>query len=328
MSRDRIRLSANEARAVAEGALRGIGFDAAEARVIADHVVDAALCGYEYSGLAKILNVAESWRFKAPRRPMTILRETDLSTVYDGGNNVGMLTLYHATRAAIAKAEVRGGAFVSVTNSWMSGRSGYFVEMIAVAGLVGIHTASSTRVVAPLGGCRPALGTNPIAFGVPTSRGPLVFDMGTSAFMMTELLLRERRGELLPDGVALDSDGCPTRDPAAARLGALLPFGGYKGFGLALIVQALGVLSGSGSDLEGDNGFLFIVFKPNLLMPVETFERKMTELVDRVKATPRQHGVDEIRIPSERAFRNRAKALSEGLEIDRAVYDSLVQLSS
>jgi LDH2 family malate/lactate/ureidoglycolate dehydrogenase len=95
-----------------------------------------------------------------------------------------------------------------------------------------------------------------------------------------------------------------------------------------LIVQALGVLSGSGSDLEKDNGFLFIVFKPNLLMPVETFERKMTELVDRVKATPRQHGVDEIRIPSERAFRNRAKALSEGIEIDRAVYDSLVQLSS
>lgn len=326
MAQDRIRLSVEEARALAEGALGRIGYDADEARIVADHVIDAALCGYEYSGLAKIINIAESPQFRAPRRPMGVRHETEVSTALDGGNAIGMVALYHAARAAISKANRSGIALVSVTNSWMSGRSAYYVEMIAKAGLVGLHTASSSRAVAPPGGTRPALGTNPIAFGLPTARGPLVFDMGTSAFMMTELALRERLGQELPEGVALDAAGEPTRDPRRARKGALLPFGGYKGFGLALVVQALGVLSGSAADLEGDNGFLFIVFKPDLLMPAEDFQREVTALIDEVKATPRQPGIDEIRIPSERAFRQREKSLREGLEIDSAVYDALKQL--
>ncbi len=328
MPDDRIRLAVPSARALAERALAGLGYAAEEACIIADHVVDAALCGYEYSGLAKILNIPDSPRFAAPRRPMTVLRETEISTLYDGGNEIGMLTLHHAATAAIAKATARGVALIGVTNSWMSGRSAHFVERIARADLVALHTAGAARAVAPFGGTRPALGTNPIAFALPTSRGPVVFDMGTAAFMTTELMLRERRGESLPQGVALDADGAPTTDPASARQGALLPFGGYKGFGLALMVQALGVLAGSALDLEGDNGYLFIVFKPDLLTPLDAFKREMTALVDRVKATPRQPGVDEIRIPSERAFRNRERALVEGIEIDRADHEALERMAA
>src|SRR6202011_458388 len=223
MSPDRIRSSVAEAREHSERALRGIGYDAEEARIIADHAIDAALCGYEYSGLAKLLNIPEHRRFKGPRGPMRVLRETDVSTPYDGGNNVGMLVMYHATRAAIEKAATRGVAIIGVTNSWMSGRSAYYVEMIAKADLVGVHTASSARSVAPFGGARAAIGTYPIAFGMPSSQGP-----------------------------------------AVARLGALLPFGGYKGFGLALIVQAFGVLAGSALDPDKDDGYLFVVFKPDL----------------------------------------------------------------
>ena len=165
--------------------------------------------------------------------------------------------------------------------------------------------------------------TNPIAFGLPSAEGPIVFDMGTSAFMMTEVMLRERMGESLPEGVALDGDGQPTTDAKAARQGALLPFGGYKGFGLAFVMQALGLLAGSALDLEGDNGYLFIAFKPDLLVPLEQFKRELSELVVRVKAVPRQQGVKEIRIPSERAFRSRERALREGIEVDRAVLAAL-----
>jgi len=105
---------------------------------------------------------------------------------------------------------------------------------------------------------------------------------------MTEVMLRERLGELLPEGVAIGPNGEPTRDPALARRGgALLPFGGHKGFGLALM---------------------------------------MTQLIERIKATPRQPGIDEIRIPSERAFRARERAHREGIEIDRRVFDALVGL--
>ena len=108
MSSDRIHLSVDEARALGERALRGIGYDAEEACIIADHVIDAALCGYEYSGLAKILNIPEHRRFAQPRQQMRILHETPVSALYDGGNNVGMVAMYHAANAAIAKAEAHG----------------------------------------------------------------------------------------------------------------------------------------------------------------------------------------------------------------------------
>jgi LDH2 family malate/lactate/ureidoglycolate dehydrogenase len=327
MAEDRVRLAAGAARELGERALRGIGYDAEAARIIADHVLDAALCGYEYSGLAKILNIGESPRFRQPRAPMRVVRETAVSTLYDGGNNVGMLTMHHAAEAAIEKASAQGFALIGVGNSWMSGRSAHYVERIARADLVALHTVSCNRAVAPPGGMRPALGTNPIAFGLPSARGPLVFDMGTSPYMLTELMLRERRGEDLPEGVALDAEGRPTRDPASARAGALLPFGGYKGFGLGLMMQALGALAGSHLDPDGDNGFLVIACRPDLLVPLDEFKREVAALIERVKAVPRLPGVAEIRIPSERAFRTRERLLREGIEIDRAVLEALEALA-
>jgi LDH2 family malate/lactate/ureidoglycolate dehydrogenase len=322
----RIHLSVAEARDLAEGALCGMGYDHDEARIIANHVIDAALCGYEYSGLAKILNIAESEHFKLPRRPMKVLRETDVSIAFDGGNNVGMLSLYYAAADTIEKAAAHGIALISVNDAWMSGRSAYYVEMIARAGLVAIHTAASSRLVAPFGGAKAVLGTNPLAIAVPSSRGPIVLDIGTSAYMMTEVMLRERLGELLPEGVAIGPDGEATRDPALARRGALLPFGGYKGFGLALMIQALGLLAGSGSEQQSDYGYLFIAFRPDLIGPADVFNRQVTELIDRVKAIPRQAGIEEVRIPSERAFRARERALQAGLTLDRLVFDALVAL--
>jgi LDH2 family malate/lactate/ureidoglycolate dehydrogenase len=317
---DRIHLSVAAARALAERALAGIGYDAEEARIIADHVLDAALCGYEYSGLAKILNIPEHPRFREPRQPLALLRETAVSALYDGGNNVGMLVMYHAARAAIAKAAEAGFAVLAVAHSWMSGRSAYYVEMIAKADLVALHTAAVAPAVAPPDGLRPALGTNPIAFGMPSARGPVVFDMGTSAFMMTDLALRERMGQLLPEGVAIDAAGRPTRDPAAARKGAILPFGGYKGFGLAFMVAALGALAGAGA---AEDGYLFVVFKPDLLLPLDQYKRAVSDLVDHIKSTPRRPGSDAIRIPGERALRSRAELAAAGIEIDRLVYDRL-----
>ena len=132
----------------------------------------------------------------------------------------------------------------------------------------------------------------------------------------------------MPEGVAINDAGHPTRDPAEARRGALLPFGGYKGFGLALIVQALGLLASGGLGPESDDGYLFIVFKPELLVEPGAFEQQISELIGRVKATPRQPGVGEIRIPGERAFRNRERALREGIEIDQRVYEALAVLQA
>ena len=201
-SADRIHLTAADAQALSERAMRGIGFDADEARILAVHVMDAALCGYEYSGLPKLLNIADSAKFKEPRHPFGVVKETAVSALIDGGNNVGMLAIHHAVQKAIDRATQHGFAIICLSNSWMSGRSAYYCETMARAGLIGIHTVSAEPHVAPFGGAKRMLGTNPIAFGFPAEGDPLVIDMGTSAFMGTDLQFRERLGAAIPEGVA------------------------------------------------------------------------------------------------------------------------------
>src|SRR6185295_8715880 len=321
----RVHLSLTEARALGERAMRGVGYNAGEAWILADHVLDAALCGYEYSGLPKLLNVAEYPRFQAPRRPMRVVKETSVSVLFDGGNQSGMLGMYYATRAAIERADAHGWALVAVSNIWMSGRSAYYVEMAARAGLVAIHTVAAPPSVAPVGGARPALGTNPIAFGFPLDGDPLVIDLGTSAFMGTDLQFRQRLGIPLPQGVAIDEHGRATTDAAAARRGAILPFGGHKGYALALAMHALGVLCGGPAD-EESTGYLFIAFKPDLLVPLDDYRRALAAEIAAIKATPRQEGVAEIRIPGERGYRERERLTREGIEIDRRIHDALIAL--
>jgi LDH2 family malate/lactate/ureidoglycolate dehydrogenase len=323
----RVRLSAAQARQLSEQVLRNAGYDEREAWIIGDHVVEAALCGYEYSGLPKILNVLEKSKAMDPRQPMRAMHETPLSVMFDGGNNNGMLTLYWGVEAAIAKAQTSGIAIVAVTNSWTSGRGAYYVEKLARAGFIGVHTVSSARHVAPPGGMRAMLGTNPIAFGFPTEGDPLLIDLGTAAFMSTELSLYERLGRALPEGVAMDSAGQPTCDPHSARAGALLPFGGHKGFALGLAIQALGVLAGSGFNAAKDYGYLLLAIRPDVLLPLETFRQHLSEEIARIKATPRLPGVDDIRIPSERSFSERARHMREGIVIDRTVHDALMKLA-
>ncbi len=328
---DRIHLTVAEAQNLGERAMRGAGFDAVEARILTDHVMDAALCGYEYSGLPKLLNVVDAPDFKAPRRPLRTVKETAVSALIDGGNTTGMIALHYAAEAAIERASRHGLAIVCLSNSWMSGRSAYYCEQIARAGLIGVHTVSAPAMVAPFGGAAPALGTNPIAFGFPTGDDPLVIDMGTSAFMGTDLQYRERLGATIPEGVALGPDGRPTTDASAARLGALLPFGGpsggYKGFGLALAMDAMGALAASARAADDVRGYMFMAFKPDLFTPLDDYRQELAKRIATIKATPRLDGVDEIRIPGERGYRVRAQLRAQGIEIDRKIRDALVLLA-
>jgi LDH2 family malate/lactate/ureidoglycolate dehydrogenase len=251
--------------------------------------------------------------------------------VLDGGNTTGMVAAYRAAEATIARAEANGLAIVCLANTWMTGRSAYYCEMIARAGLVVIHTVAAPPAVAPFGGMRPALGTNPIAFGFPTDGDPLVIDMGTSAFMGTDLQFRARLGTPIPDGVALGPNGLPTTDAAIARQGALLPFGGpeggYKGFGLALAMDALGALTAGTRSATSVSGYLFMAFKPDLFVPADEYRREVSRRIDMIKATQRQIGVEEIRIPGERGYATRARLMRAGIEIDAQIYQALRRLA-
>jgi len=323
---DRIRLGADEAHALSLRALAGCGCVPEEARALADHMLDAALCGYEYSGLPKILNVAEFQARRPPLGPVRLERETAVSAQFDGAGHNGMYTLQLATATAVAKAQASGFAVVGVNRTWMSGRGAYFVEQLAQAGLIGMLAISSRPQVAPPGATRAAIGTNPVSFGFPTGGDPLLIDLGTSALMFTDLALRARRGERLAEGLAIDAEGRPTCDPVAAMQGAVLSFGGHKGFALALAMQAFGVLAGSADDPD-HAGYLLMALQPALMMSPDDYRRELSEALARLRATPCQDGVGAIRLPSDRSHAERRANRHAGIVIDRHVYESLLRLA-
>src|SRR3954471_17271508 len=195
---EHVTLSVEEATDLGIEALRAIGFTEEEAPVITAHLVDAALCGYPFAGLPRILTINDSPRTHEPRSEVKIVHETEVSALMDGGNNVGYYAVYQAMNVAIAKAKKSRIAIVGMYRSQMSGRNAYYLEHIAREGLVGIHMATGLHLVLPHGGAKPALGTNPMAFGFPAAEDPFIVDFGTAGMMFGEVVLRTRTGESLP----------------------------------------------------------------------------------------------------------------------------------
>ena len=323
-----VRLSVAEAVALGERALQRVGYSGADARIIVDQLVDNALCGYKFAGLPRLLAIAGDEKTRKQRTPPKIVHETPVSALIDGGNNVGYIAAYRAAEVAIRKAKAAGMASVGAYNSYYSGRNAYFVEKIVREGLVAFHASSAYPRVLPPGAARPMLGTNPICFGFPSDDGPVIFDMGTASFMWGEVTLHAHLKEPLPEGVRFDEHGRASTDAAAVLKGGVAPFGGHKGYGLSFAIQALGLLAGAAlaKGQVRDYGFLFWAIDPDVMLPGGEFRSQMSEYVRQIKATPRQPGVEEIRIPSERAFRERERRRQEGIVLERKVVDSLQAL--
>ena len=323
--RDEIILSVAEATKLGERALQAVGFDAEQSKIITAHLVDAALCGHRFAGLPRILTINEDPRTREPRTPVKIVHETEVSALMDGGNHVGYYAVHQATQVAIEKARRHRIAIVGMYRSHLSGRNAYYLEMIARAGLVGIHFASAAPVVLPHGGAKAAFGTNPIGFGFPTDGDPFIVDLGTAAMMRGEVILRKRLGLPLPDDTAIDGQGRPTTDPVEALKGGIFTFGGHRGSALSFGIQAMCLLAGAARARGSvqDFAFFFVVFDPAILMPPEEFKVQLKELIAAVRAVPGLDPDEPVRIPSERAFRERERRRKEGIPVDRTVYDQL-----
>jgi hypothetical protein len=195
---DTVRMSAAEATALGEQALKRVGYSGEDARIIVDQLVDNALCGYKFAGLPRILAIAGDEKTGKARTPVRIVHETPLSALMDGGNNVGYIVAYRAAEVAIRKAHEHGMASVGAYNSYYSGRNAYFVENVVKEGLVCLHIASAKPRAIPPGAARPALGTNPLCFGFPSDNGPVIFDMGTAALMWGDIMLHAHLGQPRP----------------------------------------------------------------------------------------------------------------------------------
>lgn len=292
---------------------------------IADILLWADMSGIAPMGVAKMTGT-EPIQSVTPLHEVRIERDTKLSQRINAGANPAPLVSLQATEAAIEKAKAHGMAIVGVHNTFSSNLTqAYYVEMMAEAGLIGIAMARGTSSSTGFNVIDPIFGTNPIGFGFPTDDEPLIFDMTTAAMTWSGLVLAKARGDRLPEGVAIDSLGNPTTDPAAAMAGATLPFdGSYKGSGLGLIVEALaGPLVGAGyadPSMESEYGSLFIAIDPELLIDRAVFKASSSDLINRIRSARTKDGSGPVRLPGERARASRKQALESGfVEIDDTI---------
>jgi uncharacterized oxidoreductase len=206
-----------------------------------------------------------------------------------------------------------------------TGRIGEYVVQAAeqeMMGLVFCNGSVPGGLVAPFGGTGRALGANPIAWGIPRDGGPPIFmDFATSVAAQGKLQVAADKGEEIPAGWLLDKDGHPTRDPRDQfEGGVLLPFGGHKGYALGVMIELLGGgLSGAGFPLlpgyKWDQGTVLVAVNIEAFQPLEHFKRMVAEFSERLKATPRAPGCEEILLPGEPEWRCKASREREGIPL-------------
>lgn len=311
-----MKISIDEARSLLEQAMRRSRFNAHEAEIIADHLLDCELRGVTMGGMSRALTIIEMFGGQPENRdPIEVQKETPYSAAVEGSQHIGYLVGRKATETAIHKAKDTGIGVVTARSAIFSGMLSYYSEMITREGFVSFSTSSAGPLVAPEGGTEARLGTNPIAFGFPSAGDPVIWDIGTSKIMLADAVLAQRLGRPLAEDVAFDPSGAPTTDPAKAIDGAIKVWGGHKGSGLALCVQLMGILAGAEPmpDKYGGIGFFVLALNPDLVTSPERFQRDVATFTDLIRATRPKAEDRPVRIPFDRSRALRASLLEAGV---------------
>ena len=337
------KIAAERLQKIGAALLVGAGASRDEADTVARGCVAANLAGHDSHGIILIPSYVD--RIKVghivPGAPFKIVQESPTTTVIDGHWGFGFVVNERAMRLTIEKAKTANVAAATVFRQSHVGRLGAYPLMAAQAGMIGIATADSGRspkAVAPYGGREARLGTNPISIAVPSDlSGPLCLDMATSAVAVGKLTLAQARGEKIPLGWIVDSEGKHTTDPARFRPGgALLPLGGtegYKGSGLAVIVEILcGLLTGLGFGVEPsgrhNDGCFLAVFKVDAFRPLAEFKREVAEFARYLKATPLSEGSSGVFYPGEVEYLREQERRKSGVDIEDATWKKLRTLAA
>ncbi|MFC3518668.1 Ldh family oxidoreductase [Streptomonospora nanhaiensis] len=311
------------------------GLTGPDADTVADHLVQADLRGVDSHGVSRTAIYVErlgQGLIAARPKPRT-LTQTPVSALVDAGNGHGIVAAEQAMRTAVAKAEESGVGMVAVRNSNHCGMLAHYTATAARAGLIGFATTSAPAAMAPWGAKEPFFGTNPLSYAVPTppGRADIVFDMATSHVAKGKIILAHKNGQDIPLGWALDAEGRPTTDSGAALAGTVLPLGGPKGSGLALLVDVLsGLLSGAhygphipqlynNPDRPQGLGHFFLALAPGVFAPPEEFTARVAALADELAALPAAEGHRRVYLPgepeAERAEHRRAHGIPLSPEV-------------
>jgi LDH2 family malate/lactate/ureidoglycolate dehydrogenase len=323
--------------------LSALGCDAENADIIADGLVEADLRGHLIQGTDHLYSIAadlRAGRLNGHARPR-IVRETAAMAQVDGDGGGGHVGGRMAADLAIDKARAVGIAAVGLVRANDIFMLGSYVERMARAGLVGMTFTNTVPTrVHPAGGIDPMLGTNPIAFGFPTFDGdPIVMDLATSTSAIGHVRMASYTRSPIPPGAAIDRHGAPTTDAMEALAGALTPLGGHKGFALGLAAAllsgpAIGAWVGSPlkeqmgqSNRAPERGHLFLAIDPAAFGDTATYRDRVRAYVAELKSGRRAPGVAAIRLPGERSFERRNRALQDGIELPASVWQHTVEIA-
>lgn len=318
---------------------RGVDADCAE--TVADMLLDAELTGVATHGVSRMGIYMERVErgLVSKHNNARVVRESPAAVAIDAGNSLGAVGAKFAMETCIRKARETGCCFATVKNSNHFGAAAYYTRMAARAGMIGFCCTNLTAKIAPHGAAEPFMGTDPISVAVPSAGDALVLDMTPSVVALGKLILAQKLGKSIPLGWALDKDGKPTTDPAEGRAGSLIPIGGAKGSGLALMVEALsGVLSGAGTathlhdlyefDAPQGVGHFLGALDVSCFTDLDAFRAGISAMAAEVKGLRTAAGVDEVLLPGERAARSAAERAVEGIEVPEAVCAELDALGA
>jgi len=325
-----MRIKITAIREAADRALVHYGYDEGERATILDVLLYAQLRGNS-QGVVKLVGRGIPKDKSAGK--ITTVKETPVSAIIDGAGNHAMVVVSHAANVAIEKAKKSGIGIVGVHGiSTSSGAIGAYARTIAQAGFASIVSASGPPTVALHGSSEALMCTNPLAIAAPRMYAdPIVLDITTASMAYFAVMQESIAGRALPEGVAYDREGNPTRDASKALDGALTTMDkGKRGSGLAFMLQILaGPLVGSeffgieGSG-KGSSGHVLVAIDPEILAGFDTFSRSVEMMVERAKAARRIPGVDEILLPGERGDRATNEVIDKGeIEIDEKLWNEL-----
>lgn len=303
---------------------------------IIDCLVEADSCGIHTHGVLTFMSHLKKIQEKKYNlnSKLEIIRQGGAFSVIDADNSIGFISAKYCMDIAIEKVKQAGIYTVFSFNSNTYGPAFYYPLLAAREGLIGITFCNSPAAMAPFGGREKLLGTNPFSVVIPCDKSnPIILDMATSKVAKSKINEARIKGEKIPSGWALNEHGKATTDPIEAIKGMMLPIGGHKGYGIALIIDVLaGVLSGSnylnnvGKFYSDDNCCMGVGQTFIIIDPIQVYGKEFYSIMDNYKETIKNSkSIDKkkIRVPGDGKFKEKTESLKYGIKIDEKVYENI-----
>ena len=335
-------INADTARDLCIKILAATGAGEDNAALVVDNLIQAELRGISSHGLSRMMVYCtrlENGQINV-KPDIKIISETSGTLLMDADNSLGQVAGVKAMDLCLDKALSSGISACSVRNGSHFGIAAYYAMRAVPRDMIGITLTNAPATMAPWGSITAMLGTNPLCFAIPAgARKPVVFDSATSVVARGKVILADKENRPIPEGWAMDKLGRPTTDAAEALLGSVLPFGGYKGSGISIVIDILcALLSGASfgkhigelynnTSTYQDLGFFFAAINIASFCDPAAFKKRMDQMIDEIKGSEKAYGVEEIFVPGEIEFNNETEVRRRGVEIGPGVLGDLKKLS-